>query len=105
MTDPTQLVGLSLALVLTGPGMLPASFFVRQLVEYLRGSLPLLANVNGLLLAFILNAILYAAAWVFVGSHTPEGAFASVLVWLGAGVMTKGVHDGLGDRLTVPQAK
>ena|SRR3990167_3982151 len=100
-----DIVGLSLALVLTGPGMLPASFLVRQLVEYLRGSLPFLANVNGLALAFVLNAVLYAAAWAFVGQHTPEGAFAAVLVWLGAGVMTKGVHAGLGDRLTVAKAQ
>jgi len=100
-----DIVGLSLAAVLTGPGVLPASIVVRQLVEYLRGSLPFLASVNGLALAFVINAILYAVAWWFVGAHTPEGAFAAFLIWLGAGVMTKGVHAGLGDHLTVPKAK
>ena len=101
----SDIVGLSLAAVLTGPGIPVAALVVRQLVEYLRGSLPFLARVNGLVLAFVLNAALYVVAFSFAGQHTAEGAFAAVLVWLAAGMATKGAHNMLGDRLTVAEAK
>lgn len=101
--DTEQIATLSLAAVLTGPGIPIAAFVVRQLVEYLRASLSFFANMNGLVLAFVLNAVLYAVAFAFAGVHTADGAFAAFLTWLACGMATKGIHNMLGDTLAVPK--
>lgn len=97
MPDTNQLVGLTLAAVLTGPGIVPAALLVRQLVEYLQFSLVFFANINARILVFAITAVLYVVAWWAAGVHDLEGAFAAFLVWLACGMATMAAHQLLSE--------
>ena len=83
---------LSLVVVLTAAGAVSAAA-VRQLVELLKASFPLIdARVSGASLSFALTFALYAFAWYAVGAHTPDGFFIAFLSWLSCATSAVGIN-------------
>lgn len=97
MNTTEQITSLTLAAVLTGPGIPVAAILIRQVVEYLQWGLAFFANWNARVLVFALTFLLYLAAWIAVGVHDAEGAFAAILTWVGCGMATMGMHELLSD--------
>jgi hypothetical protein len=84
---------LTLAAILTAAGAVSAALLVRQTVELLKAVFPKLdATVSGALQSFVLTGVLYVAAFVTVGDHTPEGVFVTFLAWLSCASSAVGIN-------------
>lgn len=84
---------LTLVALFTAGGAVAAAAVVRQLIELLKVAIPVIdARVSGAALSFVLSAVLYVLAFVAVGTHTPDGAFAAFLSWLACATAAVGIN-------------
>ncbi|HEY5276948.1 MAG TPA: hypothetical protein VIK38_10545 [Coriobacteriia bacterium] len=88
---------LTLAALFTAGGAVAAAAVVRQLIQLLKATFPMLdARVSGALQSFIAAAVLYILAFAAVGPFTPEGVFGALLAWLGCAVGAIGINAAVG---------
>lgn len=92
---------LHLADVLTVAGAVAAAALITGLIALLKN----LGRVGAWIeaghepiVAFLLSAILVAIAFVDVGTHTLDGAFAAVLAWYAIASLTSPMHDQVATR-------
>lgn len=86
---------LTLAGMLTVPGVAAGAVFVTTLVALLKNVFSpywSALDQNGALLAFILSAILYLLAGIATGAGTLEAAFAVFVAWVTCACAAIGVN-------------
>lgn len=78
-----EVENLTWAALLTAGGAGAAALVVRQLIQVIKVALPAVdARVSGALMAFVLTAAAYVAAFFFGGDGTPNGALMAFISWL-----------------------
>lgn len=87
---------LTLAVVLTAGGATASAALITGLIAMLKRLAvvgPRIDDGNEPTLAFVLSAILVAAAFASVGVVTAASVFAAFLAWYGIAQIAMGVHD------------
>jgi hypothetical protein len=86
---------LTLAVVLTAGGATASAALITGLIAMLKGLRGVGPAIDGNepTLAFVLSAVLVAAAFASVGEVSAASLFAAFLAWFGIAQIAMGVHD------------
>ena len=87
--------GLTWAALLTAAGAVTAATIITLFIDVLKAAFPFVQNWNGMTMAFVLSAILYIAAALFVGISTPDVILGDILAWLSCAAAAVGVHTAI----------